>query len=165
MKVARLGLLMLVVLLAQVSVLGWVAIDGWRWDAFVLVGVCAGLAAGPQGGATVGFTAGLVADLFVRNTPFGLSALVYALVGYSAGVAHTAVLRVTWRFVPLAGFVFSAFGVLLFGVVGSTIGDAHLVRLQLLQTAGVVGILNAALAPLLLTVTKATLRVDDRTTV
>ena len=43
-----------------------------------------GMVAGPRDGALCGFFIGFVYDLMLR-TPFGLSALAYALIGYAAG--------------------------------------------------------------------------------
>ena len=54
-------------------------------DLVLVVVVAAGITGGADRGATYGFVAGLLFDLLV-DTPFGLTALTYALVGYGVGV-------------------------------------------------------------------------------
>ena len=50
----------------------------------LLLAISAGIAAGPEWGALTGFIAGIAFDL-VLQTPFGLSALSYCIVGYLVG--------------------------------------------------------------------------------
>jgi rod shape-determining protein MreD len=59
-------------------------------DLLWLLPITAALLDGPETGAIVGFWSGLAFDL-VLPTPFGLSALVGCLLGYSVGVATAAV--------------------------------------------------------------------------
>ena len=61
-------------------------------DVMLLLTISTGIVGGPERGATMGFVAGLLADCFLQ-TPFGLTALTYCMVGwfvgaFSAGVTY-----------------------------------------------------------------------------
>ncbi len=97
MRSSRLTLLRgtLVVLLALVAQIAFVAdlrVAGAVGDIMLLVTVAAAVTGGPDRGATHGFAAGLVFDL-VLDSPFGLSSLTYAVVGYAVGLACTGFFR------------------------------------------------------------------------
>ncbi|NOX32068.1 MAG: hypothetical protein GXP35_18800 [Actinobacteria bacterium] len=72
-------------LVLQASVVPVFAIDGRVVDIMMLLAVAGGLLGGADRGVAIGFGAGLGTDLLVQ-TPFGLWALVGAIVGYSVGV-------------------------------------------------------------------------------
>ena len=113
-------------------------------DLLLLLGVAAGIAAGPHRGAVIGFVAGLLADCFVQ-TPFGLSALCYSLVGYGVGIFQTTILHAA-RWIPMATAVASgAAGVVLFAVIGAVLGEDGLLGGRLLTTVAVVALLNGVL--------------------
>jgi rod shape-determining protein MreD len=116
-------------------------------DGMLLVAVAAGIAGGPGRGAVVGFLAGMTVDVFL-STPLGLSALVFSLVGYGVGTAQTGILRSAWWIPVATAFVASAAGEVLFAVAGAVVGEPHLVNVHLLLVALLVGVENAALAPL-----------------
>jgi len=59
-------------------------------DLLCLVTVAAALAGGPEQGALCGFGCGLLADLYLQDTPFGLSALTLSLVGFVVGTFRVA---------------------------------------------------------------------------
>ena len=85
----------LVVLLALVGQIAFVAdlrLADAVGDLMLLVTVAAALTGGPDRGATYGFAAGLAFDLVV-DSPFGLSPLTYAVVGYAVGLACTGFFR------------------------------------------------------------------------
>jgi rod shape-determining protein MreD len=81
---ARLTLLALATMIAQVAVIPRIAIGGIRPDLTVLLVVLAGLRGGPITGTIVGFLLGLFQDLLVPET-LGMNALAKALVGWQAG--------------------------------------------------------------------------------
>jgi rod shape-determining protein MreD len=114
----------------------------------LLVAVAAGLAAGPDRGATLGFAAGISFDLLLQS-PFGLSALTYALVAYVAGSLQDSVLRAAWWIPVTTAAAASALGVILYGVFGTVVG-LDVLHLSLLRIAVVVGTLNALAAPVVL---------------
>ena len=75
-------------------------IAGVSVDVFLLLAIAGGMMLGPERGAIFGFFAGLTLDLLVQ-TPLGLSALVYCLVGFGTGRLQGTVLRAN-RVWPLA---------------------------------------------------------------
>jgi rod shape-determining protein MreD len=84
MSGARLALLALLTLIAQVAVIPRIAIAGIRPDLTVLLVVLAGLRGGPITGTLAGFFLGLFQDLLVPET-LGMNALAKAIVGWQAG--------------------------------------------------------------------------------
>ncbi len=83
-------------LMVQQTVMVALRIDGAHPDLLWLLPITAALLDGPETGAIVGFWAGLAFDL-VLPTPFGLSALVGCVLGYSVGALTTAAdPRATW---------------------------------------------------------------------
>lgn len=145
----RAPVLILLVLIAHLTLLTSLRVDGVAPDTMLLLTVAGGIAAGPAVGALLGFACGLVIDLFLQ-TPLGLSALVFSLVGYGVGSVQTGILRSSWWIPVLTVLVASAGGVVLYALVGGVIGQPNLVTLRLPVIAGLVGVMNAALAPVAL---------------
>jgi rod shape-determining protein MreD len=115
-------------------------------DVMLLVAAAAGVAAGPDRGAVVGFFAGLLADCFLQ-TPFGLTALAYCLVGWGVGSFQSTILHAAvW--IPMATVaVASAAGVLLYAGLGAVVGQGHLLSSRLVGIIVVVALVNALLTP------------------
>ena len=95
----------------------------------------------------VGFASGMVVDLFLQ-TPLGLSALVFSVVGYAVGAAQTGILRASWWIPVLTAFLASAAGALLFALAASVVGETSLVTARLGLVVLLVGAMNALLTPL-----------------
>ena len=142
----RVGLVLAVTLFVHLTLLSRVRIQDVRPDALLLVALMAGLTAGPERGAVVGFCAGLLADLFLQS-PFGLSALAYSLVGFAVGSLQSGILRATWWIPVVTAAGASAAGIVLFGVLGAMVGQPDFVSPRLALIAALVGFMNAALAP------------------
>ena len=141
----RMLLAVATVTLVHLTVLDEFAPGGIRADALLLVAVLAGMVGGPERGAIVGFLAGFAADLFLQ-TPFGLSAMAFTLVGFGTGTLQTGILRSAW-WIPIAvAFFGSAAGTIVYALVGATVGQTTLVSSRLPLVALVVGLLNAVLA-------------------
>lgn len=145
---ARVSLLLVLALTFQLSVASRIEVFGVQGDVMLLVAVAAGLATGPDRGATFGFAAGIAFDLLLQS-PFGLSALTYAIVAYLAGSLQDSVLRAAWWIPVVTAATASALGVILYGVFGTVVGE-DLLALSLLRIALVVGTLNALAAPVVL---------------
>lgn len=147
MSAARLRIpaLLLVTLTVQSAILQGVRLAGVHPDALLLFAVAAGIAGGPERGAVVGFVTGLVADLFLQ-TPFGLSALTFGVVGFGVGAVQGSMIRSTWWIRPITALVACAAGVVLFALVGAVLGQAHLVGPRLVTVAGAVALTDAFLA-------------------
>ncbi len=141
----RVPLVLVTCLLLHTTVLTELRIFDVMPDLMLLVAIAAGITGGPVRGAPMGFVCGMAVDLFLRS-PLGLSALVFSLLGYGMGAAHTGVLRPSWYLRSLAAMVGSAAGVLLYAVAGTMLGEP-LVNLRLLTVVVVVALVNAVLAP------------------
>jgi rod shape-determining protein MreD len=123
----RLAALLLVGILLQTTVIPDVRVAGVCPDLMLLLAICAGLVGGAEQGAVIGFAAGLLTDLFLQTTPFGLSALAYCLIGFTVGTLRVTVLPDGWLTAPLVALAAGAAGVILFAVVGDTVGQTQLV--------------------------------------
>jgi rod shape-determining protein MreD len=122
-------------------------------ELLLLAAVAAGLTAGPERGAVFGFATGIVYDL-VLQTPFGLSALVYAAAAYAVGFVQVQVSHAGWWVRPLVVGAASAGAVVAYALVATVIGVDALVEPRLLLVALVVGVENMLLAPAALWLTR-----------
>jgi rod shape-determining protein MreD len=141
----RTSLVLVVALTLQLGVAPNVGVFGVQGDLLLLVAIAAGVAAGPDRGAAIGFAAGVSYDLMLQ-TPFGLSALTYAMVAYLVGGLQDSVLRAAWWIPIITATAASTIGVILYGVFGTVLGD-DLIGLSLLRIALIVGVLNTVVAP------------------
>lgn len=133
-------------LLLHLTLLSRLRIDNVRPDALLLVAIVAGLVAGPERGAIVGFAAGLLADIFLQ-TPFGLSALAFCLIGFAVGSVQSGILRSAWWIPVVTAMAASAAGTVVYAVLGAMVGQGQFVSPRLPVIAALVGVMNAALAP------------------
>ncbi len=141
----RTSFVLVTALVFQLGVATNVELFGVQGDVMLLLAVAAGVAAGPDQGAAIGFMSGLAYDLLLQ-TPFGLSALTYALVAFGVGSLQDSVLRAAWWIPVASAAAASTGGVILYGVFATVLGE-ELVGLTLLRVALVVGLLNATAAP------------------
>jgi rod shape-determining protein MreD len=154
---AKVPLVLLMVLVVHTSLLSSLRIAGVAPDAMLLLAVAAGIAGGPTNGAIIGFAGGIGLDCFLQ-TPLGLSALAFCLVGYAVGSVQSGILRATW-WIPLAtAFVASIAGEALYAMSGAVIGETHMALSRLTTVVLVVGSLNAAMAPFALRLMNWSLR-------
>ncbi len=157
---ARASLVVVATLLLQVTVVTNLRIAGVEGDVMMLVGLAVGMAGGSERGATFGFAAGIAYDL-VLQTPFGLSALVYVVVGYAAGVTRGAFLRDAWWIAPGTALAGSAAGVILYALSSTVVGQS-VAGLPLVRIVVVVPLLNALLARPALRLARWTVGADSR---
>ena len=141
----KVPLAMLLVLLVQSSFLIKMNLGVVTPDAMVLLPIAAGMLMGSERGAVIGFFAGVLTDMFLQ-TPMGLSALTYSVVGFAVGAMHTGVLRAAWWIGPLTAMVASAFSVILFVVIGTVVGVANLFADDLVLIIIGVAVVNAPLS-------------------
>jgi rod shape-determining protein MreD len=78
------GVVLLLAVLVQVSIAGWIEVAEGHPDVVLVVLVAVALLRGPIFGATAGFWAGLVLDTASLET-FGLTSLLLTIAGYWAG--------------------------------------------------------------------------------
>ena len=140
----RVSFLLVLALTIQVEIAPDLALFGVQADLPLLIAVAAGLAAGPERGAAVAFASGIGYDLLLQ-TPFGLSALTYALVAFVVGSLQDSVLRAAW-WIPVAiATAGSVVGVILYVVLGTVVGVEFL-GVSVPKVALLVGVLNAVVA-------------------
>jgi rod shape-determining protein MreD len=143
---AKVPFVLLLFLVVELTVLDRLRVFGAGPDIMLLLAVMAGIEGGPRVGALFGFAAGITLDLFLE-TPMGLSALVFCLVGYAVGNIQGGVLRAAWWIPIVTTFVASVAGVLLYALVATVVGQPHLVTTHLFVVAAVVGVFNALVSP------------------
>jgi rod shape-determining protein MreD len=142
----KVPLVVLVALVLHTAVMGHFRVGGVAPDIMVLIPIVGALAAGPERGAVLGFVCGLAVDLVVQTTPLGLSALAFAVVGYTVGVLEAGILRSSWWIPPMTALVASAAGEALYALSGAVVGQTQLVTNRLGLIVVVVGVLNAVFA-------------------
>ena len=132
MTTLRAGLVLVLALAVQASFVAEMDVFGAHGEVLLLVPIVAGLTAGPERGAIAGFAAGISVDLLVQ-TPFGLTALTYCLVGYFVGALQAGVLRASWWLPVAASVAGSAVGTVLFAVAVTVVGDVNAVNDDLVR--------------------------------
>ena len=147
----RLGVVAFILLAIQTTLCADMKPFGETIDLMLLASVATGLVGGSQFGALGGFVFGIAFDL-VLVTPFGLSPLVYGLVGFLAGYSQNFRFQQMWYLQSVLVAAGSALGVFALAVVQQVIGPRAPLGSELVQTALVVGIANAVIAPLALPV-------------
>ena len=141
----RVALILFVALTLHQSLFVSLHVGDARPQVMLLVAIVGGLLGGAERGAFLGFTAGLLADLFVQ-TPLGLAALAFALVGFAVGSVQSGIIHSSWWIGPLTVVVASFAGMLVYGVLGAIIGQSHFVSPRLLGIAVGVALMNSLLA-------------------
>jgi rod shape-determining protein MreD len=142
----RLVAVMAAAAVVQFAVLSHLRVFGVAPDLFVLLAVLGGLVGGRRTGAATGFAAGVTADLLMSGLPFGLSALVFTVVGYAAGwyaaasVEHSVVGDV------VVAAVGTALAAVLFTVAARFVAEASPLAGRLLPTAALMAIWSLLLA-------------------
>ena len=115
------GISILTALLLQTTVLARLPLPGGVPDLLLVLVVGFALAEGPLSGTVTGFVAGLLADLG-SDHELGRSALVYALVGYLAGLVQDD--RPRSPLLPLAVVAAAAAGAVgVYALEGLLLGD------------------------------------------
>jgi len=142
------GVLIVVALVVQVSVLARLQLPGAVPDLLLLVVLGLGLVYGPTGGCLVGFSAGLLADVAPPSDhAIGRYALVLCILGYAAGLARPESGRLRSVIGPLAVVgVAAVTATLLYAAVGALVGDTaarHVGLFGLILTALVYDVLLA----------------------
>jgi rod shape-determining protein MreD len=121
MRAVRLVAFLAVVVIVQVTVFPHLQIFGVVPDLGLLVAIAVGYREGPEWGASAGFVAGFGYDLFLE-TPLGLCALSYALVGYATGTLRAGMLHSPRWIPPILGGVGGLVGGLVLLTIGVLVG-------------------------------------------
>ena len=161
MRTLRLALLVFMMWLLQVAVFPHLRLFGVVPDLGLLVAVAVGYQSGPEGGAIVGFAAGFGYDL-ILETPLGLNALTYALVGYGAGVIEAGLFR-SPRWLPsLLGAAAGLANGLLFVGIGVLVGVESVKGTPAMVTISLAAVYDALLAPFVFFLVGRVLGTDER---
>lgn len=135
-----LGLLML-----QLYIVNGITIWGRHPLILLLIPIGAAIEGDGTRAAIAGFIGGLVLDLYLES-PLGLSALVFAIVGYGVAAFERGVIRADAWLQPAVAGAASAVGVLGIGIATAIFGHPEYFRWSLLGPIVVVGIANAIFA-------------------
>lgn len=120
----RAALVAVAALVVQVSIVTDIRVAQAVGDIMLVLVVAAALTGGRDRGATYGFAIGVLYDL-VLDSPFGLSALTYALIGYAAGMLGGLIGRTSgWWPVMVAALAGAATAVL-YTSLGILVGVAY----------------------------------------
>jgi rod shape-determining protein MreD len=149
-----------VLVMLHTAVFPQLRVFGVAADVLLLIAVTSGISAGPEAGAVMGFTAGLLADCFLQ-TPFGLSALAYCLVGWGVGSFQSRIMHATWWIPVLTAALASALGVLLFVVLGLVVGQNQLWSWRVAPIIGVTSLWAGVLSPVAMRAVRWALMVDS----
>lgn len=114
-------------------------------DVGLLLTVAVAYYSSPERGAVFGFVAGLVTDLFL-NTPFGVSALSFALVGYGVGVVQSGLIRAPRWVAPVVAILGGLAGGALFVGMGALAGREELIALRSMKVVLIASVYDAVLA-------------------
>jgi len=142
----RFALLILAVVVLQTTVFSaGLRIVGVMPDLGLVLTVGIAYYQGPERGAAFGFATGLAIDLFL-NTPLGVSALSFALVGYGVGVVQGALVRSSRWVAPIMGGLGGLAGGVLFVGVSALAGHDQLLALWSVRVILLASLYDALLA-------------------
>ncbi len=144
-RYTRLVLLGLLFLSFQTTIFNEMRPMGVSMEVMLLLAASTGLAKGSETGAIAGFVVGLLYDM-VLTTPLGLCAVVFSMVAYLAGVAHSFVHEPTWWSKILTVTVTSAVGMVLLPIAFTVTGAEGVFTTDLWQMVVAVAVFNALLA-------------------
>ncbi|HEX6236662.1 MAG TPA: rod shape-determining protein MreD [Acidimicrobiales bacterium] len=129
-------LVVLVALVLQQGLISHLRVAGAIGNLMLVVTVAAAVTGGADRGVVYGFAAGLAHDLML-DSPFGLSALVLALVGWSVGVLSSALVRPPRWWAPVLAVAAGLASAAMTTVVGHVMGVPYpaddIVRIGLVE--------------------------------
>ena len=148
-SIIRLGLVLIAVVVLQFSIVSQLTVVGVHPEIVWLLPLMVGMLAGSEAGAVVGFISGLMIDSLLP-TPFGLSALVGASVGFASGLlSEQGVLAgggEIWWVTPTVGGIGSMLAVLLYASLGWLFGYAGFFLVNLWVLLPLTLVIGAGLA-------------------
>lgn len=148
MSVLKVGVVLFVSIVMQLSVFVDVRVFGVAPELLALVAVLAGFLAGPERGASIAFVAGLLWDVWLP-TPLGLAAITFATVAFAMGSIEAGLFNDTTGQVPALAFLGTFAAVIGYALLGEVVGQRGLVDIELLRVALIAAALNAAIAPVM----------------
>ena len=156
----RLGLVIIVCVVLQTTLFTHLRIDGVGPDIGLVAVLAVAYEDGADTGAIFGFLMGLAVDLFL-TTPFGLSAMSFAITGYAVGVFQAGVVRTTPWLAPILGFVGGLFGGLVFITAGAVVGQPGFLSFDSLRIVLIASVYDAVIAVVVFPVVRRVARRDE----
>jgi rod shape-determining protein MreD len=146
--------------ITQVALFSHLRLFGVVPDVGLVLTVAVAYRDGPEVAVLTGFGAGLAFDLFLE-TPFGLSALSYALAGYSVGVFQAGLLSAPGWVAPWLGLVGGSIGGSTFALVGALAGTDVLAQRRTFLVVLGAAAYDAVLAPVAFVVVRRVLAASE----
>ena len=160
-RLLRVAVLAAFVVIVQVAVFPHLRLFGVVPDLGLLLALAVGYQEGPELGAIAGVLAGFGYDLFLE-TPLGLNALTYAVVGYTIGVLESGLFR-SPRWLPsFLGLVGGLAGGLFFIAIGVLAGVDAVKGTHGVKTIALAAVYDALLAPFVFFLVRRVLGRADR---
>ncbi|MDS1029401.1 rod shape-determining protein MreD [Bacillota bacterium LX-D] len=141
-----LGVLLLISLLLESTVLDYFKIAGTKPDLLLLLVVFSGLLHGHVVGAKTGFIFGLVEDLYTGSF-LGLNAVSKMLVGYLVGWSETKIFKENLFIPALTSFVSTFLANIIYIVIAMLAGIDHKIIAYVWHDTLTLALFNACLAP------------------
>ncbi len=136
----------LIAIIVQLTVFIDVRVAGVAPELLALVAVIAGFFAGPERGPLIAFIAGLIWDVYLP-TPLGVAAVTFALVAFAVASLEEGLFHDSrFQLVAVVGLA-SASTVIAYALIGELVGQRGLVDVEMLRVSLLVGLVNAALTP------------------
>ena len=142
----KLAAVYLIAIIVQLTVFIDVRVAGVAPELLALVAVIAGFFAGPERGPLIAFIAGVIWDVYLP-TPLGVAAVTFALVAFAVASLEEGLFHDSrFQLVAVVGLA-SASTVIAYALIGELVGQRGLVDVEMLRVSLLVGLINAALTP------------------
>jgi rod shape-determining protein MreD len=150
-RIARLGLLLVLLTVLQTSVMPHLRVAGVVPDLGLVAAVALAVRYGPELGASFGFAAGLATDLFLQ-TPLGLAAFAFGFTAFLVGMLQDRLARPAWWVRPAIAAAAGVVAGLCFVGLGALVGQSDLWALRSIRTillaAAYDGVVSVVIFPL-----------------
>jgi rod shape-determining protein MreD len=141
----RLTLLVVTAVVLQSTLFPDLRFFGVAPDVGLVATIAVAYRVGPERGALYGFANGLAIDLFLQ-TPFGVSALSFAVVGYCVGIIQAGMSREVRFAAPIFGGIGGLVGGFLFVTVAALAGQDQVIAARTIYVLLLAAVYDALLA-------------------
>jgi rod shape-determining protein MreD len=141
----RLTLLVVTTVVLQSTLFPDLRFFGVAPDVGLVATIAVAYRVGPERGALYGFANGLAIDLFLQ-TPFGVSALSFAVVGYCVGIIQAGMSREVRFAAPIFGGIGGLVGGFLFVTVAALAGQDQVIAARTIYVLLLAAVYDALLA-------------------
>ena len=128
--IARLTAILFTAFLIQIAIVPHFRVGGYIIDLPLIAVLLVCLRVSPPNGALAGFLVGLTVDLAI-HTPFGMTALTFALAGYAAGAISAQLVERNLLTRGLTAALLGATATAVFACIGALIGLEYVTRREL----------------------------------